>query len=684
MLLLMAIHFHSNQFTNITELVCSTLGMKILMRQNNTSRMKQIFTQEIFTEQVVAAHAVKVPVTLNLNANIIGYLPIHCIHQLLKSRAFSKHKVAIKSWIYKQICNSTTPLHPVMPALIEVYVTSLIASNVKVVTEQPLSEEEIQKVFSKSEIQAQPFNKTVKREDVPMEVDEATGDATEQCNLTAQLLILYYLLLYEDSRLSNMLAILQAGRTVKSYSAEFLSELPIKYLLQHAQKHQNDFEPLFSPLLRLFVTHFPHLSLVDDWIEVEDVNRTSIKTRGKISELNVIEAFEEIQLCPSKTIRLLRVMLTKSALELWPLANIFIRYFKKTLEDSVPRLIQELYKQIWIKLNTILPRHLWVMTINALMPDDTISKHVMLRQENIMIEPLQILRCDERVFRCPDALAIILRILQASLAASKIQLSRHIMDKPLFSKGGQLQTENQREELKMALVASQESVAVQILLETCMESAEKDSIGSGRDYSLREIRGIVCSYIHQVFIAEPSLAKLVHFQGYPRELLSMTVRGIPSMHICLDFIPELLSMPEMDKQIFAIDLSSHLSLQYAFPKSLSVAKLCINTLTTLLGILSSDTRVEMFRAVLPCIVRFAEAFPPLLDDCTQFLMQLGRIAESQAVLGRKTESMPAVNFNRLKLDEYAAKTKNAEKLVEEVRETYAKVCEEAVLKPRIF
>lgn len=684
MLLLMAIHFHSNQFSNITELVCSTLGMKILMRQNNTSRMKQIFTQEIFTEQVVAAHAVKVPVTMNLNASIQGYLPIHCIHQLLKSRAFSKHKVAIKSWIYKQICNSTTPLHPVMPALIDVYVSSLLASNAKVVTEQPLSEDEIQRVFNKSEIQAKPFSqKLIKREDEAMEVDDATGDATEQCNLTAQLLILYYLLLYEDLRLNNMLTVLQAGRQVKSYSTEFLSELPIKYLLQYAQKNQNDFEPLFSPLLRLFITHFPHLSLVDDWIEVEDVSRAPGRLRGIITELNVIEAFEEIQLCPSKTIRLLKMMLTKSAIELWPLANIIIRYFKKVIEDSVPRLIQELYKQIWIKLNTILPRHLWVMTINALMPSDAITRHAILKQENIMIEPLQILRCDERVFRCPDALAIILRILQASLAASKIQLSRHIMDKPLFSKGGQLQNENQREELKMALVASQESVSVQILLETCMEIPEKDH-GSGKDYSLREIRGIVCSYIHQVFIAEPSLAKLVHFQGYPRELLSMTVRGIPSMHICLDFIPELLSMPEMDKQIFAIDLSSHLSLQYAFPKSLSVAKLCLNTLTTLLGILSSDTRIEMFRAVLPCIVRFAEAFPPLLDDCTQFLMQLGRIAESQAKLGRKTESMPAVNFNRIKLDEHAAKTKNAEKLVEEVRETFTKVCDEAVLKPRIF
>jgi integrator complex subunit 2 len=439
MLLLMAIHFHSNQFSNITELVSSTLGMKIPMRQNNTLRMKQIFTQEIFTEQVVAAHAVKVPHTLNLNANIQGYLPIHCIHQLLKSRAFSKHKVPIKNWIYQQICCSTTPIHPVMPALIEVYVNSIINSNAKIATEQPISEDEIQSVFNKSQIQMMTSSKV--NEDTKMDIDScsATSDSsTEQCNLSAQLLILYYLLLYEDLRLSNMLGILQAGRQVKSYSTEFLSKLPIKYLLQHAQKNQNVYEPLFHPLLRLFITHFPHLSLVDDWIEVGDC-RTISSNRGRISELNVVEAFEEIQICPSRTIRLLKLMMKKSAIELWPLANTLIGYFKKILDDNVPRLIQELYKQVWLKLNTILPRQLWVMTINALMPNDSITKLAVLMQENIVIEPLQILRCDERVYRSPDALAIILRILQSSLAASKIQLSRHIMDKPLIGKLGQVQ-----------------------------------------------------------------------------------------------------------------------------------------------------------------------------------------------------------------------------------------------------
>ena len=46
-----------------------------------------------FTDKKVASHAVRVPVTKNLSANIAGFLPVHCVHQLLKSRAFSKYKV---------------------------------------------------------------------------------------------------------------------------------------------------------------------------------------------------------------------------------------------------------------------------------------------------------------------------------------------------------------------------------------------------------------------------------------------------------------------------------------------------------------------------------------------------------------------------------------------------------------
>merc|ERR1719431_2245210 len=126
MLLRTAIHFHAGQLSAVADLVCQTTGIKMTVRTNGMTRIKQIFTQDIFTEVVVAQHAVKVPVTPLLSSTLPGFLPVHCIHQLLKSRVFSKHKVSIKPWIYRQLCSSRAPLHPVLPPLIEAYVSSIL------------------------------------------------------------------------------------------------------------------------------------------------------------------------------------------------------------------------------------------------------------------------------------------------------------------------------------------------------------------------------------------------------------------------------------------------------------------------------------------------------------------------------------------------------------------------------
>lgn len=93
-------------------------------------------------------------------------------------------------------------------------------------------------------------------------------------------------------------------------------------------------------------------------------------------------------------------------------------------------------------------------------------------------------------------------------------------------------------------------------------------------------------------------------------------------------------------------------------------------------------RIEMFRPILPCIIRFGEAFPPLLDDCALFLMQLGRIVESQNALGR-SQSVPAL-VGYLGNRNANAKLRQISKLVEEVNQTFAKLLSKAVLKPKIY
>ena len=134
---------------------------------------------------------------------------------------------------------------------------------------------------------------------------------------------------------------------------------------------------------------------------------------------------------------------------------------------------------------------------------------------------------------------IVLYMLKAWLGASRTHLSRHLLDKPLFgpvaAQGpGNLAgvtSDSEREELKMALIAAQESSVVQIVLELCLQTTEDEVIHIKRMFlmelqiikfflqandqrlsELREIQSIVCSFLHQLFIADPNLVKLVHFQ----------------------------------------------------------------------------------------------------------------------------------------------------------------------------
>ena len=60
----------------------------------------------------------------------------------------------------------------------------------------------------------------------------------------------------------------------------------------------------------------------------------------------------------------------------------------------------------------------------------------------------------------------------------------------------------EREELRNALISSQESAAVQIILEAGLSEAESN---------VREVK-LICAYLHETFINDPNLAKLVHFQ----------------------------------------------------------------------------------------------------------------------------------------------------------------------------
>ena len=72
----------------------------------------------------------------------------------------------------------------------------------------------------------------------------------------------------------------------------------------------------------------------------------------------------------------------------------------------------------------------------------------------------------------------------------------------------------------------QESAAVQLILEAGLmkDGGELSEDGKRGQSNVKEIR-LICLYLHEAFIADPNLAKLVHFQ--------VTTRSVIKCIICL-------------------------------------------------------------------------------------------------------------------------------------------------------
>jgi integrator complex subunit 2 len=180
----------------------------------------------------------------------------------------------------------------------------------------------------------------------------------------------------------------------------------------------------------------------------------------------------------------------------------------------------------------------------------------------------------------------------------------------------------------------------------------------------------------QAFIAEPEMVKLVHFQGYPATLLPVMVTHVPSMHICLKFIPELVTQPQTDKQQFGVLLASFVVQQYPLPEALSIVDEILKCLLALANEIPSHLREDYFAPLLPALVRFCRTFPPLCQKVTQLLVGLSRGSSN---VGLSSTPSFVLNAAASSGREKGRGTGGAE-FVTLVRDTFQELVETAVLR----
>jgi hypothetical protein len=129
----------------------------------------------------------------------------------------------------------------------------------------------------------------------------------------------------------------------------------------------------------------------------------------------------------------------------------------------------------------------------------------------------------------------------------------------------------------------------------------------------------ICKYIHQLFIDDMDLIRLVNHQRYDINIIHVLVKHIPSMHVTIDYI-----MPVKD--LFSMELALCLFQEYPLEKTEKMAVEIIVQVRKDVGVLDNieDTKetkefVLKLKEWLKRLALFYNVFNSLLDSIVVFL-----------------------------------------------------------------
>jgi integrator complex subunit 2 len=119
-----------------------------------------------------------------------------------------------------------------------------------------------------------------------------------------------------------------------------MASMPIKFLLQTAERDQDRYGSIFAQLLKLCTTQFPHTCIVKDWLEEEDVAARPASAADSVSQAEVAEAFACIAGCPSKLTLALNKLMGLPIEEVWGYADVAIKHITEIMAQATSRQIK--------------------------------------------------------------------------------------------------------------------------------------------------------------------------------------------------------------------------------------------------------------------------------------------------------------------------------------------------------
>uniref|UniRef100_A0A915CV41 Uncharacterized protein n=1 Tax=Ditylenchus dipsaci TaxID=166011 RepID=A0A915CV41_9BILA len=177
----------------------------------------------------------------------------------------------------------------------------------------------------------------------------------------------------------------------------------------------------------------------------------------------------------------------------------------------------------------------------------------------------------------------------------------------------------ERKEILHGYIGAQDMAIVQTLLEVCDGDVDKTP-------ELLEIQKIACLQIHRMFISDSSslLPKLVHYNTYPLRLIPVMVKGVPSAHVVINFIGDIMASANIRRRVFGVHLMAELVQQYKIPMAFAGVELISDVLDTLLSCTASDEILLLIHHIVPALGQFISVSP---FHASSFLQILERVRQ---------------------------------------------------------
>ncbi|KRZ57465.1 Integrator complex subunit 2 [Trichinella nativa] len=571
-LLLIAIHIVCKSVKDLQRIVKRGLNIHVSVLPKHLDRIRERLPSIISDKQFIVRQAAKVRVTRELSAKITDVLPIDCVIALLHWRAFSRYQVHISDWIFKQLAQCCTPISETTVELIEMFVHSCL--NLYIENENAPSSPVINP-FAESKLIA--FYKE-------------TALQTE--HFVMQVLLLYYILYYENYYNENIRKFVQ-------------------YIVIQIELHGRDYSALFIKILKCAVNLYSYL-----------IFPLCLKIPRLASDVTIpsVDAIREAARCskkfPKKSLAMLRKLRRCNPGGLFELLPELTDYARHLLDNDVAFALQQEYLSLWNYVELFYSRKLHGHTVASLKPSGTGVKFY--SHTSLCDDIKQIVVCDERVFKVAPIFKILLRVLHCYFSAARLAVEQKIVINALVGGGKRkpgrsssspaIFEENNTsvgESVRKYAILN-EVLCIQALLDSCMPENEQISIEE------REVLVHLCNFLHQVFIAEPMLIKAIHHQGYSTKLISIIVRNVPSMHVCFDWIKQLITMSDLQIKIFSVELLSHLCVEHPIEKAYRCAEFLLNVLYTMLDKLESKQVLLFYSKILQAVMRICRIFQSLV------------------------------------------------------------------------